>query len=80
MTQYSSTSAASSVHQVRLFMMMMMIMIIMMITGSAGASLHGDPGLSRLRVPEDSDRVSARDNKQELRMRSVPGSGQVRVT
>ena len=49
-------------------------------TGAAGAGLHRDPGLSRLRVSEDSDRVTARDNQQELRMRSVPGSGQVRVT
>ena len=49
-------------------------------TGAAGAGLHRDPGLSRLGVSEASDRVSARDNKQELRMRSVPGSGQVRVS
>ena len=49
-------------------------------TGAAGAGLHSDPWLSRLRVSEDSDRVTTWDNKQELRMRSVPGSGQVRVT
>ena len=49
-------------------------------TGAAGAGLHSDPWLSWLRVSEDSDWVTTWDNQQELRMRSVPGSGQVRVT
>lgn len=50
------------------------------VTGAAGADLYHDPGpgLSRLRVSEDRGRVTARDNQQELRMRRVPGSGQVR--
>ena len=52
------------------------------VTGAAGADIYRDPGpgLSRLRVSEDRGRgrVTARDNQQELRMRRVPGSGQVR--
>ena len=78
MTQYSTTSAASSVHQVRLMLMVRIVMTV--VTGAAGADLYHDPGsgLSRLRVSEDRGRVTARDNQQELRMRRVPGSGQVR--
>ena len=65
--------------------MVMMMIMMMMLSGAVGAGLHCGPGtdIARVRVSETSDRgrgrVTARDNKQELRMRSVPGSGQVRI-